>query len=274
MKLVLVMTLCLASGLAGGSGRAWAQATHGNQSPKQREAERKAMSNFAAGDYQNAVGIYSDLYADYRDPIYLRNIGRCYQRLKNPERAIASFEEYLAKAKRLSAEEKKEIAGFIAEMRELQTTQQSPPAARIAQEPAPIAPVPSPVPPAIALPERTDQPFRKDENPALAQAAEVPPSNEGIRWVGKGAIVLSGVLAVVGGGFWWAARSKFSSADTKCADKGTCGSDADKVDSFNVWSKIVFGGAAASAIAGGAILYIFPASASSPGLQAGVAWTF
>jgi len=38
------------------------------------------MSQFAAGRYQNAVQIYSKLYADHRDPVYLRNIGRCQSR--------------------------------------------------------------------------------------------------------------------------------------------------------------------------------------------------
>ena len=81
--------------------------------------ELKAREEFAAGRYQDALDLFAKLYAETLHPIYLRNIGRCYQNLGEPDRAIASFRDYLRKAKSLRAEERKEIEGFIKEMEEL-----------------------------------------------------------------------------------------------------------------------------------------------------------
>src|SRR5688572_20391693 len=92
----------------------------GTLTPRQREDERKAISAFAAGRYQEALNLYADLYADFRDPIYLRNIGRCHYKLKRAEEAISSFEEYLAKYRRISTAEREEVQGWIREMKALQ----------------------------------------------------------------------------------------------------------------------------------------------------------
>ena len=64
--------------------------------------EREARADFAAGRYQKAVDAFAALFAETADPIYLRNIGRCYQKMKKPQEAIDSFQEYLHKAKALS----------------------------------------------------------------------------------------------------------------------------------------------------------------------------
>ena len=72
---VLVMVLALA-GAAQAAG------------PKE---EKKAIQSFAAGRYDEALEIYAKLYADTLNPVYLRNIGRCHQKLKQPDKAIESF---------------------------------------------------------------------------------------------------------------------------------------------------------------------------------------
>ena len=59
------------------------------------DRDRKAKTLFAAGRYQEAVDVLAPLYAETGNATYLRNIGRCYQRLRDPDKAIASFEEYL-----------------------------------------------------------------------------------------------------------------------------------------------------------------------------------
>jgi len=87
--------------------------------PKQRERESKAMSAYAATRYQEALDLYADLYADFHDPLYLRNIGRCHYKLRHPDEAISSFEAYLLKYKRISADERAEVEGFIKEMEAL-----------------------------------------------------------------------------------------------------------------------------------------------------------
>src|ERR1043165_8911053 len=68
--------------------------------------EMKAREAFAAGRYQEALDIYVKLYAERLHPNYLRNIGRCYQNLGEPDKAINSFREYLRKAKGVSADER------------------------------------------------------------------------------------------------------------------------------------------------------------------------
>jgi hypothetical protein len=119
----------------------WAQSD-----PDPRELE--ARTSFARGDYDQALSLYVGLYAETLHPTYLRNIGRCYQQLRQPGRAIDSFREYLRKARDLPPEKRAEIDGFIAEMEALQRQQ-----AATAPAPAPGAALPSALsasPPAAA----------------------------------------------------------------------------------------------------------------------------
>lgn len=256
----------------------------------QRGAEKEAMGHFAAGRYQDAVEIYSKLYADHRDPVYLRNIGRCYQRLKDADRAVSSFQEYLLKAKNLSPAEREEIEGFIAEMRahpaaasaasvdagprasavEAGPTQASTPNQSIEMGTPAVAPSAG-VPALTAVPVATS-----------GIAAEGPQTshNGGVRWVGTGALILSGALAITGGVLLWASWSKYHDADGKCSspDGNSCSSAADSIASQNLWSQIMFGGAIVSGATGGLLLLLYPSSApgqtSVSGLHAGVAWTY
>ena len=85
--------------------------------------EMKAREAFAAGMYQDALDLFVKLYAEKLHPNYLRNIGRCYQNLGEPDRAISSFHEYLRKARKPSAAERAEIERYIGEMEELKKTQ-------------------------------------------------------------------------------------------------------------------------------------------------------
>ena len=47
--------------------------------------ELKAREDFAAGRYQQALDVFAKLYAETLHPVYLRNIGRCYQNLGDPD---------------------------------------------------------------------------------------------------------------------------------------------------------------------------------------------
>jgi hypothetical protein len=112
--------------------------------------EIKAREDFAAGRFQEALDIFARLYAESLHPIYLRNIGRCYQGLQNPDRAIATFRDYLRKAKAITPDEKKEIVGFINEMEDLKRQREAaaaqpatPPASTITTTPLPAAPEPA-----------------------------------------------------------------------------------------------------------------------------------
>lgn len=87
--------------------------------------ELKAREDFAAGRYQQALDLFAKLYAEKLHPIYLRNIGRCYQNLGDPEHAITSFRDYLRNGKSISPDERKEVEGFISEMEELKRRKES-----------------------------------------------------------------------------------------------------------------------------------------------------
>ncbi len=116
--------------------------------------ELKAREEFAAGRYQQALDLFAKLYAETLHPVYLRNIGRCYQNLGDPDRAIISFRDYLRKHKTISAEERKDVEAFIAEMEELKKqrgasatpppeTSTAPPQAASTITPLPSAPEPA-----------------------------------------------------------------------------------------------------------------------------------
>lgn len=123
------------------------------------EREVEARRDFAEGRYKEAIHLFAELYAQSADPIHLRNIGRCYQKMRRPDEAIANFHDYLAKA-RLTADERKEIESYIDEMEALRRKRGSgraepTPDATVAAVPAPTSPPPVaspsvPVGPAVA----------------------------------------------------------------------------------------------------------------------------
>jgi tetratricopeptide (TPR) repeat protein len=106
-----------------------------------REVEGRAL--FAKGEYQKALDIYASLFAESGDPLFLRNIGRCYQKLRVPDKSIDAFREYLRRSPGLKPSEQAEVDGFIKEMEDLRREQAAaappppPPIDLRAREPAP-----------------------------------------------------------------------------------------------------------------------------------------
>ena len=80
--------------------------------------EPRARELFAAGQYSDALDIYIKLYSETTHPTYMRNIGRCYQNLGQPEKAISSFREYLRQAKDLPPDQRALVETYIREMEE------------------------------------------------------------------------------------------------------------------------------------------------------------
>jgi tetratricopeptide (TPR) repeat protein len=128
--------------------------------------ELKAREAFVAGRYQEALDTFVKLYAETLHPNYLRNIGRCYQGMGEPDRAITSFRDYLHKAKGISADERGEIDGYIREMEDLKRRQEAAAAA-----PAPVTPIAAP--PAAAPPP---PPAAPEPRPAVAATLTTAPS--------------------------------------------------------------------------------------------------
>lgn len=139
--------------------------------PDPREIE--ARQDFVEGRYQEALDIFARLYAETLHPNYLRNIGRCYQNLKQPDRAISTFRDYLRKGKEISPAERQEIEGYIKEMEDLKGQREREAKAQPSAEPAPpVTPLP-----AAPRPEATTAPVTIASAPAEAPPAEKPVEN-------------------------------------------------------------------------------------------------
>src|SRR5215831_20245996 len=118
-------------------------AAAGRASAVDRAEELQARQAFASGRYDQALELFAKLYAETLHPVYLRNIGRCHQKMREPEKAIDAFHDYLGKARKVSADEKREIEGYIQEMEALRDERDR------AARPPPTAPPPA-LPPATA----------------------------------------------------------------------------------------------------------------------------
>jgi tetratricopeptide (TPR) repeat protein len=158
--------------------------------------EVTARAHFAKGEYRQALDLFATLFGEHNDPIYMRNIGRCYQKLGQPASAIDAFHEYLRRAPNLKPAEKQEIEGFIKEMEELKASQA-------------LAPPPAGRPPAAATeppPTQVDLQPRPSatgsEGPAAALASGPPPPDEARPpiykrwwfWTAAGAVVAGAVV--------------------------------------------------------------------------------
>jgi hypothetical protein len=149
-------------------------------SAARRTKELAARKAFAASDWDRALDLFSDLYAETLHPVYLRNIARCHQKKRQPGKAIDAFHDYLAKSKDVSADERREIDGYIAEMQQLEDEQ--------ARQAAPPPVVTAPPPPVPVTPLVSSPP------PPLA---EEPVYRKWWLWTAIGAAVAAGVTAVV-----------------------------------------------------------------------------
>jgi hypothetical protein len=181
--------------------------------------EMQAREAFAAGRYQEALDGFVKLYAEKLHPNYLRNIGRCYQNLGDPDKAISSFREYLRKAKGLRADERAEVDGYIKEMEELKKQRE---AAAATPPPPPVA---RPVEP-IATPVVTSPPPREPP-PSLTLTepprGSIPPAEEATPvyktwwfWTIMGVVAVGAGLGVAAG-----AGVFKKTQDAPCV--GTCG---------------------------------------------------
>jgi uncharacterized membrane protein len=179
--------------------------------------ELKAREAFAAQRYQDALDIFAKLYAETLHPIYLRNIGRCYQNLGDADKAISSFREYLRKAKNPTADETREVEGYIKEMEELKRRKE---ASATTATPPPPKPETSEVKP---LPSASPPPAGGTATATVVTAPAAPPAEESPSIFGRWwfwAIVGGVVVAGVGG---MAAAGVFNSTqDAACPTGRIC----------------------------------------------------
>jgi len=180
-------------------GCALAPATSAQAAPKSKDKrEIKAREAFAEGRYQDALDLFAKLYAEKLHPTYLRNIGRCYQNLKQPDKAINAFRDYLRQGKDITAAEEKEVEGYIAEMENLKKKQDEEQAAHVAPPPKPTPPPLIPVPagpPAAASQGSSTAAINLSETPPPpAPAPSEPFYKRGWFWGVVGVVVAAGVV--------------------------------------------------------------------------------
>jgi hypothetical protein len=180
--------------------------------------EMRAREAFAAGRYQDALDAFAKLYAESLNPIYLRNIGRCHQNLGEPDRAIASFRDYLRKASTLPAAERKEIDGYIKEMEELKRSKEAS-AASATTTPTPVEPV-TPLPKEVPAspPGSSTASASVVMTPPPAAPAEEPSPIYGRWWFWA---IVGGVVAT-GLGVAFAAGAFTRTEDAPCPSDTTC----------------------------------------------------
>jgi hypothetical protein len=178
---------------------------------KTRDTEMKARETFAAGHYDQALELFARLYAETLHPVYLRNIGRCHQKMREPQKAIDAFHDYLAKSpksgkEKIGADERTEIEGYIKEMEALRDEQAR---AAAVPPPPPVVPLPpdpsrsptAPPPPGAPPPAGPDA-----TAPAVALNATAPPPGDSEHhpiytrwwfWTAIGVVVVGGVVGAV-----------------------------------------------------------------------------
>jgi hypothetical protein len=178
-----------------------------------QDDELKARKLFGTGDFKGALDIYTDLYARNPHPTYMRNIGRCYQNLGEPERAIHAFREYLRTAKDLTPEARAEVEGFIKEMEELERSR------------APAPPPPTAAPAVVAAPKLDAPPpatsaSPSGESPLTLRSA--PPAEQSSSilgrwwfWTAAGVLVAGVVAGIV------IASSSSGGSPTRQSDLGS-----------------------------------------------------
>jgi hypothetical protein len=112
--------------------------------------ETKSRSECLAGRFQAGVDLLAQMFAETGDVNYIYNQGRCYEQNGKFSEAILRFREFLRKAKNLSAEEKAEVNGHIAECKAMKAEQESPASPGAAAPVTPPGPVVSPPPASLA----------------------------------------------------------------------------------------------------------------------------
>jgi tetratricopeptide (TPR) repeat protein len=269
------------------------------------DLDQKAKRLFVAGQYAEAIEILARLYTETDNPIYLRNIGRCHQRLRDPDRAIASFEEYLQKARNISKAERDEVRGFVRELEEMKKRNAeasrsgaetrpappgpAPPSPTIpspaimppASPPASSSPAPSPAPTDLVPGPLAVAPTDPQVAPFAPTASPTGPADLGAsagrplaRTVAVAAMALAGALVVGGGVALVTSWTKFKSAEKNCRGNYWCAETAAKsVEGRNRTAKILLGGGLVVGAAGVAVFLLNPAPAAG-GLALGLRGRF
>lgn len=161
-----------------------------------KAAEVKARRAFVSGDFKAALALYEELYAETLHPTYLRNIGRCHQKLGNHARGIEFLQQYLKKGKNVDQQERAEVEGYVAEMEKARAESaraEAPNPTPATEPPKKAAPASTPSPPDLS-PKPAEPPAGAIGRPAPAD--EPPVWKRGWFW-GVAAVVVGGAVTAV-----------------------------------------------------------------------------
>jgi len=159
------------------TGRALAAGLAAKDAAKAKEAKQL----YKAGRYEPAAEIFLRLSIDYPDTLaFTRNLGACYYYLRQPEPALSNLREYLRREQGISADDRGEVEGWIAEMEKLReqlaAISSDASAVRAAPVPAAVAP-PSSVPqPALPPPAAPSPPVALSMAPPTPEPLAAPPA--------------------------------------------------------------------------------------------------
>jgi hypothetical protein len=199
-----------------------------------RQRDLKAYEAFLAGHLQKSLELTAALYADFGDPIYLRNLARCHQRLEHTDAAIFYFREYLAKAQGLDAAQVAEVQGFIRQMEQRKREQGAARPAAAATTPTVTDDSP-PAPAELTAARRSgDDPWGAEEaasaTPIQKVVAESPPPAEPSGLSRSAALGLAGGMGaagvaavVVGSVFGLQAKARADESNAECMPMNVCG---------------------------------------------------
>jgi hypothetical protein len=224
-----------------------------DSSPAAEQREVTARHLFAVGKYAEALDIFAALYAETTHPTYLRNIGRCYQNLGEPDKAISSFNEYLRQVKNLPADQRTLIEGYVREMEELKRKRET---ERVVTAPAQPERAVVPAEPVAAAPTvpAAASPSIEDHAPS---PAEEPPSRMSAYIVGGASLAAIGV----GSFFGLQAISNKNAAAPLCPMKQCDPTGYDKNQTALTDARVSDVAFAAGIIGAGIATYLFVAHA-------------
>jgi hypothetical protein len=176
--------------------------TIGGEAQADHATEMKAREAFAAGRYDQALDLFAKLYAETLHPVYLRNIGRCHQKMREPQKAIDAFKDYLQKSKKIPADERAEVEGYIKEMEALRDEQvkAAVPPPPPTPPPGPVTPLPPAVPPTTTAPPPAATPSASAtlvSEPPPAQHEPAPFYKKWWFWTAVGVVAAGTVAAIL-----------------------------------------------------------------------------
>ena len=132
MRRLLLTSTALLTGLAlSGAARAADPAPGGED-----KRPNAALAACASGDVTKGIAILGELYAETRNPSYVFNQGRCFQKNNKLEQARGSFTEYLRIGTNEPPEDLQRAQAFVKEIDATLEQQR-------ASQPAPVVTAPA-----------------------------------------------------------------------------------------------------------------------------------